>query len=149
MSPVQSGESKVSHLVNRAGWEQILALGLDPHQDTPVEILHVILLGVVKYYWRDAVARISKKDHEILIGRLSSFNTWGMDLSPLAGKTLVNYAGSLTGRDFRALVQAAPFVLHGLLSNEQVEVWKALSALVSLVWQPEIHDIEQYLVSLF
>ncbi|KAJ3932436.1 MAG: hypothetical protein NXY57DRAFT_894227, partial [Lentinula lateritia] len=122
--------------------------GLDPHQDTPVEILHVILLGVVKYYWRDAVARISKKDHEILIGRLSSFNTWGMDLSPLAGKTLVNYAGSLTGRDFRALVQAAPFVLHGLLSNEQVEVWKALSALVSLVWQPEIHDIEQYLVNL-
>ncbi|KAJ3884269.1 hypothetical protein GG344DRAFT_71472, partial [Lentinula edodes] len=90
---------------------------LDPHQDTPVEILHVILLGVVKYYWQDAVARIPKKDQDILVGRLSSFNTWGMGFSPLAGKTLVNYAGSLTGRDFRALVQAAPFVLHGLLSN--------------------------------
>ncbi|KAF9056866.1 hypothetical protein BDP27DRAFT_1242040 [Rhodocollybia butyracea] len=82
-------------------------LGLDPHQDTPVEILHVILLGVVKYYWRDAVER-TKKDHNVLIGRLSSFNTWGMDLSPLQGKTLVTYAGSLTGRDFRAVAQAAP-----------------------------------------
>lgn len=114
-----------------------------------MEILHVILLGVVKYYWRDAVARIPKKDQDILVGRLSSFNTWGMGFSPLAGKTLVNYAGSLTGRDFRALVQAAPFVLHGLLLNEQLEVWKALSTLVSLVWQPEIHNVEQYLVSLF
>ncbi|KAJ3884694.1 hypothetical protein GG344DRAFT_91457 [Lentinula edodes] len=99
---------------------------LDPHQDTPVEILHVILLGVVKYYWRDAVARIPKKDQDILVG---------MGFSPLAGKTLVNYAGSLTGRDFRALVQAAPFVLHGF-------------TLVSLVWQPEIHNVEQYLVKL-
>ncbi|KAJ3926330.1 MAG: hypothetical protein NXY57DRAFT_979096 [Lentinula lateritia] len=106
--------------------------GLDPHQDTPVEILHVILLGVVKYYWRDAVAR-TKKDHDLLIGWLSSFNTWGLGISPLLGKTLVNYAGSLTGRDFRAIAQAAPFVLHGLLTDDQLKVWKALSALVTLV----------------
>lgn len=121
-------------------------VGLDPHQDTPVEILHVILLGVVKYYWRDAVAR-TKKDHDVLIGRLSTFNTWGLNLSPLPGKTLVNYAGSLTGRDFRAIAQAAPFVLYGLLSDDQLEVWKALADLVTLVWQPEIHDIDKYLVS--
>ncbi|KAJ3853984.1 hypothetical protein EV368DRAFT_73145 [Lentinula lateritia] len=105
--------------------------GLDPHHDTPVEILHVILLEVVKYYWRDAVAR-TKKDHSLLIGR----------------KTLVNYAGSLTGRDFRAVAQAAPFVLHGLLTDDQLEVWKALSALVALVWQPKIHNLEEYLVDL-
>ncbi|KAJ3846278.1 hypothetical protein EV368DRAFT_70052, partial [Lentinula lateritia] len=118
--------------------------GLDPHQDTPVKILHVILLGVVKYHWRDAVAR-TKKDHNILIGHLSSFNTWGLGLSPLPGKTLVNYAGSFTGWDFQAVVQATPFVLYGLLSGEQLETWKALSSLASLVWQPEIHDIDEYI----
>lgn len=75
----------------------------------------------------------TKKDHDLLIGWLSSFNTWGLGISPLLGKTLVNYAGSLTGRDFRAIAQAAPFVLHGLLTDDQLKVWKALSALVTLV----------------
>ncbi|KAE9383725.1 hypothetical protein BT96DRAFT_1105543, partial [Gymnopus androsaceus JB14] len=122
---------------------------LNPHQDTPVEVLHVILLGAVKYFWRDSVNRTkNKKDQPILIARLSSFNTWGLGLSPLDGKTLVNYAGSLTGRDFRAIAQAAPFVLEGLITDDQLEVWKALSALVTLVWQPQIHDIDEYIVSL-
>ncbi|KAJ7939508.1 hypothetical protein B0H13DRAFT_1850801 [Mycena leptocephala] len=42
----------------------------DPHQDTPVEILHFILVGFVKYFWRDAVARVKKSDKEILISCL-------------------------------------------------------------------------------
>ncbi|KAJ3727646.1 hypothetical protein C8R42DRAFT_572308 [Lentinula raphanica] len=118
--------------------------GLDPHCDTPVEILHVILLGFVKYFWRDAVAR-TKKQSDILIAQLSSFNTSGLGISRLAGPTLVNYAGSLTGRDFRAIAQAAPFVLQGLISEDQMSVWHALSRVVALVWQPEIHDREVYL----
>ncbi|KAJ7478788.1 hypothetical protein B0H11DRAFT_2423771 [Mycena galericulata] len=68
---------------------------LDPHQDTPVEILHVILLGFVKYFWRDAVARVKKSDKEILISHLSSFNVSGLGISPLSGHTLVNYSVQL------------------------------------------------------
>ncbi|KAI5983992.1 hypothetical protein F5J12DRAFT_899413 [Pisolithus orientalis] len=33
--------------------------GLDPHQDTPVEVLHVILLGFMKYFWDDAISRMN------------------------------------------------------------------------------------------
>ncbi|KAI0078564.1 hypothetical protein K474DRAFT_1743504 [Panus rudis PR-1116 ss-1] len=125
---------------------------LDPHKDTPVEILHVVLLGFVKYLWRDSVARIPDKDdsRKQLMARLSSCNVSGLKFPPLSGHTLVTYAKSLTGRDFRALVQVAPFVLYGLpgISSELLDAWIALGSLVRLVWQPEIHDLDQYLSDL-
>ncbi|KIJ50146.1 hypothetical protein M422DRAFT_98156, partial [Sphaerobolus stellatus SS14] len=74
--------------------------GIDPHVDTPVEILHVILLGCVKYFWRDVMLWISNKENIILAARMSSMEVSALGIPPVAGKTLVNYAGSLTGRDF-------------------------------------------------
>ncbi len=121
----------------------------DPHSDTPVEILHVILLGFVKYLWRDSVGRLKDPEKAILATRLSSFDVSGLGFPPLSGKTLVTYAGSLVGRDFRAVAQAAPFVLHDFNSipEEVIKVWVALSHLVPLVWQPEIKNITAHLVS--
>ncbi|KAI0311751.1 hypothetical protein OF83DRAFT_1087477 [Amylostereum chailletii] len=114
--------------------------------DTPVEILHVILLGFVKYLWRDAIARISPNDRPTLIARLSSIDVAGLGVSPIAGATLVNYSGSLTGRDFRVIAQVAPFVLQGLpgLPDELLDVWAALARLVALVWEPQIEDATKY-----
>lgn len=114
-----------------------------------MEILHVILLGFVKYFWRDAVVRLREPDRQVLIARLSSFDVSGLGLPPLSGATLVNYARSLVGRDFCAIVQAAPFVLQGLngISTESLDVWLALSRVITLVWQPEIQHIENHIVS--
>ncbi|KDQ20801.1 hypothetical protein BOTBODRAFT_87505, partial [Botryobasidium botryosum FD-172 SS1] len=117
---------------------------LDPHLDTPVEILHVILLGFVKYFWRDAMARLKDDQKEVLIARISSVNTIGLGFSALSGSTLVKYAGSLTGRDFRAIAQIAPFVLHGLLENDILECWIALARLMPLVWQPKIEKVADH-----
>ncbi|KAF8187836.1 hypothetical protein K438DRAFT_1907474 [Mycena galopus ATCC 62051] len=124
--------------------------GLDPHQDTPVEILHVILLGFVKYLWRDLVQlqqnnKEAKK--ELLATRPSSFDVSGLGVSPLAGKTLVKYSGSLTGRDFRAIAQAAPFVVYDLVSEDCFKTWQALSKIIPLIWQPDIEDIESHITN--
>lgn len=100
----------------------------------------------MKYLWRDAIARLKADQKETLIIRICSFRTKGTGLSPLAGRTLVQYSGSLTGRDFRAIVQIAPFVLEGLLPQWCYDAWLALSALVPLVWQPVIEDIEKHIV---
>ncbi|THH28853.1 hypothetical protein EUX98_g5331 [Antrodiella citrinella] len=127
--------------------------GLDPHTDTPVEVLHVVLLGFVKYFWRDAI-QIQLKNNdtlkELLITRLNSLNTSGLPglAKTLAGRTLVQYSGSLTGRDFRIIAQVAPFVLYDLVSPKCYDAWLSLSALVPLIWQPEIRDIDAHLCKL-
>ncbi|KAI6039086.1 hypothetical protein EDC04DRAFT_3012242 [Pisolithus marmoratus] len=115
---------------------------------TPVEVLHVILLGFVKYFWRDAISRLNDIQKAELQVRLASFDVSGLGFPPLAAQTLVQYAGSLTGRDFRAIAQAAPFVLYDLVPHECYEAFLALSALVPLVWQPCIENIEEHLVAL-
>ncbi|KAG6859022.1 hypothetical protein C0991_001478, partial [Blastosporella zonata] len=122
--------------------------GLDPHSDTPVEILHIVLLGFVKYFWRDVVSNQVKKnsfEYNILIARLESFEVSGLNIPKLSGQTLVKYAGSLTGRDFRAIAQAAPFVLQGIVSPRCYLAWVALSNLVPLIWQPVIEDIDSHI----
>ncbi|KAF9254614.1 hypothetical protein L218DRAFT_885911, partial [Marasmius fiardii PR-910] len=124
---------------------------LDPHCDTLVEILHVMVLGFIKYLWRDAV-EIQLKGKEVqlsvLRNRLSSFDTSGLGVSLLNGNTLVQFAGSLVGHDFCVLAQVAPFVLHGLISEESYQAWLHLSRLVAVIWQPEIEGIDKYCMRL-
>lgn len=110
-------------------------------------MLHVILLGFVKYFWRDAISRLNDFQKGQLKVRLASFNVAGLGIPPLSSQTLVQYAGSLTGRDFRVISQAAPFVLYDLVPRQCYETFVALSALVPLVWQPCIDDLEPHLVS--
>ncbi|KAI5982275.1 hypothetical protein F5J12DRAFT_908289 [Pisolithus orientalis] len=125
--------------------------GLNPHADTPVEVLHTVLLGFVKYFWRDVVnIRVGKNKikRELLEAHLSSFDTTGLGIPPLSGHTLVQYAGSLVGHDFRAIAQAAPFVFHGLVPQECYEAWVALSKMIPLIWKPEIEDVDAHLTQL-
>ncbi|KAI1797716.1 hypothetical protein LXA43DRAFT_877016 [Ganoderma leucocontextum] len=120
----------------------------DPNTDTPFEALHVVLLGAVKYFWRDAVARQTSTSRETLIARLNSVLPTGLGIPRIRGETLVNYAGSLVGRDFRTILQVAPAVLYDLLPVEAYEAWLALCRLAPLIFQPEIHDLSAYEIRL-
>ncbi|KZT20338.1 hypothetical protein NEOLEDRAFT_1165089 [Neolentinus lepideus HHB14362 ss-1] len=60
----------------------------DPNQDSPVEILHVVLLGVVKYWWRDAVSHQTSQGKEELKTQLSSADVAGLNTARLRGHTL-------------------------------------------------------------
>lgn len=121
----------------------------DANSDTPVEVLHVVLLGVVKYWWRDAVSRQTTEGKEILKMRLESVNINGLGggISVIRGQTLVQYAKSLVGRDFRVILQVAPAVLHGLIPEDAYEAWLALCRLAPLIYQDKIEDLGRYTVS--
>ncbi|KZT39377.1 hypothetical protein SISSUDRAFT_1061200 [Sistotremastrum suecicum HHB10207 ss-3] len=125
-------------------------LGISPSQDMPCEVLHIILLGIVKYFWRDAISRLSPSQKDILSNRLSSLSieNLGPDVSPIQGPTWVKYAGSLVGRDFRLISQVAIFALYDLLPASVLDAWSALSRLVPLVYMPEIDNVDTYCNSL-
>ncbi|KAF8178467.1 hypothetical protein BJ912DRAFT_1045365 [Pholiota molesta] len=109
--------------------------GLDPHQDTPSNYY-------MSFYWASSTRK------KLLIQRLNSFNVRTLGLSPLGGETLVNYANSLTGRDFRAISQVAPFVIFDMVSPEVFDAWLSLSKLVPLLYQPVIEDINEFTMTL-
>ncbi|KAI0261430.1 hypothetical protein BC834DRAFT_925517 [Gloeopeniophorella convolvens] len=119
---------------------------LDLARDMPVEILHVVLLGVAKYFWRDAVSRLDSAGKSLLKTRLTSLEVLDLGISPVRGHTLVQYARSLTGRDFRIILQVAPAVLYGLLPAPAWKAWMALCHVAPLIFQPRIESIDKYIV---
>ncbi|KAI0272446.1 hypothetical protein BC834DRAFT_794681, partial [Gloeopeniophorella convolvens] len=122
--------------------------GLDLARDTPVEILHVVLLGVAKYFWRDAVSRLDSAGKSLLKTRLTSLEVLDLGISPVRGHTLVQYARSLTGRDFRIILQVAPAVLYGLLPAPAWKAWMALCRVAPLIFQPRIESIDEYITNI-
>lgn len=95
------------------------------------------------------MSRQKAEGKEILKVRLSSFDMGGLGLSRAKGHTLVQYAGSLNGADFRLILQLAPSVLQGLIPDAAYQAWLALCRLAPLLFQPQISNLESYLVSLY
>ncbi|KAJ7866241.1 hypothetical protein B0H14DRAFT_2573515 [Mycena olivaceomarginata] len=58
--------------------------GLDPSQDTPVELLHTVLLGVMKYIWHMLnTSQWSDADRHLLAIRLQSTDISGLTIPPI------------------------------------------------------------------
>ncbi|CUA75716.1 Dynein heavy chain, cytoplasmic [Rhizoctonia solani] len=122
-------------------------LGGDIHLDTPTEILHTILLGVVKYFWAQSVFVLEKaKKLDILESRLASVNTVGLDIPELNAAYICQYRGSLIGRHFKAIVQVMPFVVYDLFPGNRclIDAWLLLGRMTSMLWYTTIDDIDMY-----
>jgi hypothetical protein len=125
-------------------------LGVDIHKDTPTEILHTILLGVVKYYWGQTMCILEKgKQLEIFQARLNSVVTDGLNVPKLQADYMVKYKGGLIGKHFKTISQVMAFVVYDLVPKEVLESWLIIGRLTVLLWHTEIKDIESYTASLF
>ncbi|PPQ83741.1 hypothetical protein CVT24_007640 [Panaeolus cyanescens] len=122
---------------------------LDPHRDTPCEILHTILLGINKYLWHETSKIWDKKKEEIFAQRLRSSSIDGLSIPALRAQYMVQYKNSLVGKHLKSLRQIGVFHLHnGLCSQEIFDLWKATGDLGALLWFPEIRDLDAYLEDL-
>ncbi|KAI7940681.1 hypothetical protein MJO28_012966 [Puccinia striiformis f. sp. tritici] len=91
--------------------------------NTPVESLHVILLGIGKYLAQDLVAGVPDRSKYKLVVRLQSFNIILLNTDSLKPDYLIKHIKSLIGRDFKIILQAAPFVFAEFMSPGQKHIW--------------------------
>ncbi|KAH9811554.1 hypothetical protein DFH28DRAFT_1178981 [Melampsora americana] len=127
--------------------------GFDGHKDTPVEVLHVVLLGIAKYLFRDTMKELGNikagsKTYNDLSGRWRAFNSSGLNIPPIQPNTMITYYQSLVGKEFRTVLQAVPFVLFEYLTDAKRELWTSLCLLSSYIFQTEIPNMVTYLAEL-
>ncbi|CAH7689411.1 hypothetical protein PPACK8108_LOCUS24484, partial [Phakopsora pachyrhizi] len=122
--------------------------GFDGHNDTPVEVLHVVLLGIIKYLYCDLIAGLSVDKKEELIARLQSFDTSNLNIPPIKAKYLVQHFSSLVGKDFKIIIQAAPFVFFPIIEGSKHKIWISLCHLCSTIFQTHISNCKKYLANL-
>ncbi|KAH9459003.1 hypothetical protein Pst134EA_019155 [Puccinia striiformis f. sp. tritici] len=120
----------------------------DGCKDTPVEILHVVLLGVVKYTFLDFMKRLDKKQLNLLEARLRSFNCDSLNIPNIQASYMMAHYKAFIGKDYRTILQLAPFVLFPFMTNKQKHIWFSMCYLSSLAFQTEIADMDSYISEL-
>ncbi|POW09243.1 hypothetical protein PSTT_06948 [Puccinia striiformis] len=122
----------------------------DGCKDSPVEILHVVQLGMVKYLV--AAFMITFKDKDALKLKLqaywNSFNTESLNIPYLKPAYMVTHWASFIGKDYKTVVQAAPFVFFPFMKPAQRELWTSLCYLTSFIFQTQVEDLNQYATEL-
>ncbi|KAH9808614.1 hypothetical protein DFH28DRAFT_908245, partial [Melampsora americana] len=125
----------------------------DGHLDTPVGILHVVLLGVVKYLFCDTMKAIKPgkaggQKYNHLSVRWQSFNCTGLKMPPIQPTMLIQFFQSQVGKEFRTVLQKALFVIYKHLPEDFCHLWTALCMLGSYVFQSKIKNTGVYLKEL-
>jgi hypothetical protein len=91
-----------------------------------VEILHTILLGPVKYLVKKTFNNLSPADKKKLNPR-SRHSTFQRFLDVYRVVSLKTMASPCAGRDFKLWAQISVFILEGLISDDELQVWIYLS----------------------
>ncbi|KAI5995504.1 hypothetical protein EDD15DRAFT_2365685 [Pisolithus albus] len=147
-------EKELSELLGGKGLDDMInpligMEGINIHLDTPTEILHTILLGIVKYFWGQTVHLLEKaKLLDIFQSRLDSIERDALNAPDLNSDYICRYKGALIGKHFKSLAQVMPFVVHDLVPQTVIDGWTTMGELVVLLWHTKIEDVEDYLARL-
>ncbi|KAF7377739.1 hypothetical protein MSAN_00196900 [Mycena sanguinolenta] len=83
--------------------------GFDPVKDTSIEILHTILLGVIKYIWHVTYTAWSPEEKQTFAVRLQATNINALSIHTIRSAYIIQYAGSLIRHQFKTTMQTNIF----------------------------------------
>ena len=128
--------------------QMVISAGLNMHLDTPTEILHTVLLGVLKYFWAQTIWYLKNRSKSLALfqTRLASVEWNGLNAPSTDAAYICQYHGSLIGKHFKSLAQVMPFLVFDLVPQDVLHAWNIIGELVVLLWHTEIEDTECYLV---
>lgn len=111
----------------------LLQLKTNLYSSTPVECLHTILLGPVKYLLKQFISGLDRQQKFEVLARVQQFNYSGFDVH-LYGNILKHHS-SFVGRDYKAWAQMAVFIVSPYLrSDKEKKLWLTLSQVFKLAY---------------
>lgn len=124
--------------------------------DTPVEVLHTVLLGFIKYFLRHCVALMGKARFEDnmskkIVAALIDCLDQTCFYRKITGKSIIKYVGSLVGRDFRDIPAVAPFIFRNVQlgsvedHGRMMDVWERLAEMTACIYERHIDNMTDYI----
>ncbi|SCZ87912.1 BZ3500_MvSof-1268-A1-R1_Chr2-3g05380 [Microbotryum saponariae] len=99
----------------------------DPHLATPPDLLHILLLGMVKYLWVSTTTKRSADEKQELISWLATQSSCGLG-EQIKGEFYVRASASCVGKDYRFIAQIFPLVAYFF----QQRMWLSFNAVRGL-----------------
>eukprot|EP00731_Ephydatia_muelleri_P033683 Em0035g20a len=110
----------------------LLHVPSDLYRCLPVEALHIIPLGICKAFLKDVMPKLSPTQKREVLARIRAFNHSGFKVK-IHGNMCYHYQ-SFVGRDYKAWMQMAIFILSPYLSNGQLIVLVNLSKVFQIAY---------------
>ncbi|TPX53433.1 hypothetical protein CcCBS67573_g09707 [Chytriomyces confervae] len=120
-----------------------------PPQQTPIDLLHTLSLGVIKYSVRDASAvykkrpgSVASQEFQAAVGNLFKSVTSYRGPHSVTPLQFMVHCGSLIAKDFKFIAQIGPFLYHWFIPAKKW-LWVAIAAVTKLSYDMRYQSSEQ------
>ncbi|KAF8464783.1 hypothetical protein JB92DRAFT_2774975, partial [Gautieria morchelliformis] len=98
--------------------------------------------------WHNLHTTLTDQEHDLFVTQLDSTSIEGLSVPPIHAGYMPQYHNGLMGKHFKVLMQTAMFHVHGLVSDAQFKLIKAVGQVGALMWYHIIPHMTTYIADL-